>query len=75
MLSRDGQTFALVKRDGREFHVYGTGKERLIIGLRKPADTAGTGSTTTTDTPTTTTDTSSTAGPSDVIPTDASTIG
>jgi len=50
---RDGQTFALVKREGREFHIYGTGKDRQIIGLRKPADAAaGTGSTSTTGTTT-----------------------
>lgn len=51
---RDGQTFALVKREGREFHVYGTGKDRQIIGLRKPADAAAadTGSTSTTGTTT-----------------------
>ncbi len=50
---RDGQTFALVKREGREFHIYGTGKDRLIIGLRKPADAAAdTGSTSTTGTTT-----------------------
>jgi hypothetical protein len=55
---RDGQTFALVKREGREFHIYGTGKDRVIIGLRKPADTdADTGSTTATKTDTTTSDT------------------
>ena len=58
---RDGQTFALVKRDGREFHIYGTGEDRVIIGLRKPADkTADTGSTTSTDTSTTSTDTPTT---------------
>ncbi len=50
---RDGQTFALVKREGREFHIYGTGKDRQIIGLRKPADAAAdTGSTSTTGTTT-----------------------
>src|SRR3954447_13280364 len=50
---RDGQTFALVKREGREFHIYGTGKDRQIIGLRKPAEVAAdTGSTSTTGTTT-----------------------
>jgi len=50
---RDGDVFTLVKREGREFHVYGTGKDRQIIGLRKPADAAAdTGSTSTTGTTT-----------------------
>ncbi len=30
---RDGKAFALVKRDGHEFHIYGTGKNREVIGL------------------------------------------
>jgi hypothetical protein len=51
---RDGQTFALVKREGREFHIYGTGKDRLIIGLRKPGDPTSTSTAPTTDTSATT---------------------
>jgi len=48
---RDGQAFAMVKRDGREFHVYGTGKNRVIVEVKhKKADD-------TPDTPTTTTPT------------------
>jgi hypothetical protein len=36
---RDGQAFAMVKRDGREFHVYGTGKNRVIVEVKhKKAD-------------------------------------
>lgn len=59
---RDGQVFSLVKRDGREYHIYGTGKDRLVVGLRpKPETTEETTSTTdktsTTDTSTTTTGT------------------
>jgi hypothetical protein len=57
---RDGQTFALVMKEGREFHIYGTGKDRQIIGLRKPAADADTGSTTPTKTDTSATDTSGT---------------
>jgi hypothetical protein len=53
---RDGKTFALVKRDGREFHIYGTGKEREVIGLHK----ADASSTTSTDTPSTSTNTTTT---------------
>jgi len=52
---RDGMTFALVKREGREYHIYGTGDDRQIIGLRPKADDAP--KTTTppkTETPTTT---------------------
>src|SRR5215208_4686621 len=31
---RDGQAFALVKRDGREFHIYGTGKNRVTVEVK-----------------------------------------
>ena len=27
---RDGQAFVLVKRDDREYHIYGTGKDRSL---------------------------------------------
>ncbi len=61
--SRDGQAFVLVKRDGREYHIYGTGKDREIFSL-KDKSTATTDTTdkptTTTDKPSTTTDTPST---------------
>ena len=55
---RDGQVFSLVKREGREYHIYGTGKDRMVVGLRpKPETTQETPSTTdktaTTDAPTT----------------------
>ena len=48
---RDGQAFALVKRDGREFHVYGTGKNRVIVEVKhkdktqEPTDNTTSGST------------------------------
>ena len=32
--ARDGQAFVLVKRDGREYHIYGTGKDREIFSLK-----------------------------------------
>ncbi len=37
---RDGQAFTLVKRDGKEFHIYGSGKDRLVVCLKRkdPAD-------------------------------------
>ena len=53
--SRDGQAFVLVKRDGREYHIYGTGKDREIFSLKDKS-----ASTNTTDAPTKTTDTPST---------------
>jgi hypothetical protein len=43
---RDGQAFARVLRGDREFHIYGTGKHRLIVELRrKDTDTGGTATT------------------------------
>lgn len=59
---RDGQVFTLVKREGREFHIYGTGKDREIIGLKPKADKTDTPTTTTTDKTPTTTDTSMNTG-------------
>ena len=41
---RNGQAFVLVRKHGKEYHVYGTGKDRLVVGFHmpesKPADTA-----------------------------------
>ena len=51
---RDGEVFTLVKRDGREFHIYGTGKDRQIIGLRPKAETTTDQTPSTTDKPATT---------------------
>ncbi len=74
---RAGETFVMVNRNGREYHIYGTGKDRTVIGLktaaeRKAATSSPTGTTgTTTDTTTSTgttdtgkinTDTSTTSG-------------
>jgi hypothetical protein len=39
---REGQAFALVKRDGREFHVYGTGKNRVIVEVKHKPTTPDT---------------------------------
>jgi len=36
---RDGQAFVLVKRDGKEFHIYGSGKDRLVVCLKRKEDT------------------------------------
>jgi hypothetical protein len=35
--ARDGQTFRIVERHGREYHVYGEGKDRLVVALKKPS--------------------------------------
>ena len=44
---RDGQAFVLVKRDGKEFHIYGSGKDRVVVCLkRKDDDNAKPGGTT-----------------------------
>jgi hypothetical protein len=37
---RDGQAFVLVKRDGRDFHVYGSGKDRVVACLKHKDDAA-----------------------------------
>ena len=35
---RDGQAFVLVRRDGKEFHIYGSGKDRLVVCLKRKED-------------------------------------
>ena len=35
---RDGQAFVLLKRDGKEYHIYGSGKDRLVVCLKPKAD-------------------------------------
>jgi hypothetical protein len=66
---RDGDAFVLVKRADREYHIYGTGKDRDIFSVKDPTSkTASTDSTdTTTKTSTTpdstTTDTTAPTGP------------
>ena len=59
--ARDGQAFVLVKRDGREYHIYGTGKDREIFSIldKSSKKTAPEPTETTPDTPSTT-DTSNT---------------
>jgi hypothetical protein len=46
--ARRGQAFVLVHKHGREYHIYGTGKDRVVVALRKPAEKTDTTSTTTT---------------------------
>jgi hypothetical protein len=71
--TRSGEAFVMVKKNGREYHIYGTGENRRVIGLR-PADEKKNEAVSTTDT--STTDTSATpTGTTDTgkINTDAST--
>jgi hypothetical protein len=40
--ARSGQAFDLIWRDGRQFHVYGSGKDRTVVEVgRKAASTEG----------------------------------
>jgi len=38
--ARGGKTFVLVKKDDREFHIYGTGKNREVFMVKDPAPKA-----------------------------------
>ena len=53
---RLGSVFRMVERDDRVFHVYGTGKDRVIVEV-KAKSTADSTADTATDTPTTSTTT------------------
>lgn len=35
---RNGQAFVLVRKNGKEYHIYGTGKDRLVVGFHIPSD-------------------------------------
>jgi hypothetical protein len=53
---RNGQTFVLVRKHGKEYHIYGTGKDRLVVGFHMPKSgstdsTGGTSGGTTTPAP------------------------
>jgi hypothetical protein len=39
---RHGQTFTVANRDGKEYHIYGTGKDRLVVGFHVPSDKTST---------------------------------
>jgi hypothetical protein len=69
---RDGQVFTLVKKEGRQYHIYGTGEDRQVIGLRPKSERT---EQTPPTTPTTTTDATAGTGTtgSGKITTDAST--
>jgi hypothetical protein len=64
---RAGQAFVMVRKNGREYHIYGTGKNRVVIGMKTTAEKK-------TDTTTTTTDTSSSNNSSATGTTDAGKI-
>lgn len=34
---RHGQTFVLAHKDGKEYHIYGSGKDRLVVGFHTPS--------------------------------------
>jgi hypothetical protein len=39
---RDGQAFVLVKRDDREYHIYGSGKNRTVVSVKLPSERTST---------------------------------
>ena len=60
---RDGLAFVLVKREDREYHIYGTGKDRTVVSMKLPSETPSTETPDAAKTPatgTTTTDTAKT---------------
>jgi hypothetical protein len=66
---RDGEAFLIVKRHGREFHIYGSGDDRKVyeVGRKRETadakDTSGTADTKTTDTSATSGTTGATTTP------------
>ena len=64
---RAGQAFVMVRKNGREYHIYGTGKDRVVIGMKTKTETP-------TDTTSTATDTSSSNNSSATGTTDAGKI-
>ena len=61
---RHGEAFVLVRKNGKEYHIYGTGKDRLVVGFHMPgSDKTSTGTSTPT---TTTTDSKPAADTSDI---------
>jgi hypothetical protein len=51
--NRDGEAFLIVKRHGREFHIYGTGEDRAVYEVGRKREDAASGSNGTTGTGTT----------------------
>ena len=58
---RDGKAFLIVKRHGREFHVYGSGEERKVFEVGRKRETDDSAKTGTADT-SQTTETTGTSG-------------
>ena len=58
--TRDGEAFLIVKRHGREFHIYGTGEDRSVYEVGRARDGGTDGGTTTSGTTGTTGTTGST---------------
>jgi hypothetical protein len=58
---RDGEAFLIVKRHGREFHVYGTGADRAVYEVGRKREDSSASAGTTPASGTTTTDASGTA--------------
>jgi hypothetical protein len=61
---RDGMAFARVIRDGREFHIYGSGKNRVIVQVKNHDKSTDTSNNTTNNTSTAPTPGSSTTSDS-----------
>ena len=49
---RDGEAFLIVKRHGREFHIYGSGEDRSVYEVGRARDAGTDSGTTTSDTAT-----------------------
>jgi hypothetical protein len=59
---RNGEAFVLVRKNGKEYHIYGSGKDRLVVGFHMPATA-------------TAPETGSTGGTTDTKPADVDTAG
>jgi hypothetical protein len=53
---RDGQAFVLVTRGDREYHIYGSGKNRTVVSVKVPTEKASTETPAPSETPASTTD-------------------
>jgi hypothetical protein len=58
--ARDGKTFVLVKKEDREYHIYGTGSKREVFGVKIPTAANSTDTTPSTTTAPTTSDAAAT---------------
>ena len=54
--ARSGEAFVLVRKNGREYHIYGTGENRRVIGLKTADEKNNDAVSSTGTTPTGTTD-------------------